>query len=40
MNSITLISHPKLMTLKSLNTIDKLAQSENFEFVLYKDFKF
>lgn len=40
MNSITLISHPKLMTLKSLDTIDKLAQSDNFEFVLYKDFKF
>ena len=40
MKSITLISHPKLMTLKSLDTIDKLAQSYNFEFVLYKDFKF
>ena len=39
MKAITLISHPKLMTLKSLDTIDRLAQSDNFEFVLYKDFK-
>lgn len=40
MKAITLISHPKLMTLKSLDTIDRLAQSENFEFILYKEYKF
>ena len=40
MNAIILISYPKLMTLKSLGTIDRIVQSDNFDFVLYKDFKF
>ena len=39
MNSITFISHPKLMSHKSLETINKIARNEHFEFELYKDFR-